>query len=131
MEEHVRSFLRSVADALLADDAAALAGRLAPWLDGAALRAAIARQVEALVEASGAVAGPPAEITVDSNPCRFEDLASGLPPEVTKETFVQRACLTLVADEDSGIDAWMDLWLTVVAHDGGLRVGAFEVLDPD
>jgi hypothetical protein len=133
MEPEVRELLEAFGAALVAQDAKQVARLLAPWLSAEDLRAAIDEQVDELVELSDAVKGPPVGVDVDGNSSGYDDLKDGhgFPPDVTAKNFVKWGCLQLLAHEDSGIDAWMDLWVAVVRTGDDLRIGHFEVMDPD
>ncbi len=133
MDPKVKQLLEAFGAALVAQDAKKAAPMLAPWVEVEDLTAAVEEQVDELVELSDAVKGPPSGVDVDGNSSGYEDLKDGhgFPPEVTATNFVKWGCLQLLAHEDSGIDAWMDLWVAVVKVGADLRIGHFEVMDPD
>lgn len=77
----------------------------------------------------------PVGYELDENSLSYEDLKDDtpeLPTEVTAMNYAGWVCIQFLASEDSGIDAWLDLWCAVVKDPSGVdRIAYLEVTDPD
>ena len=56
-----------------------------------------------------------------------------IPEEITQENYRKRLVVefTPSEEEEIDVDAWLDFWMIVVEEDGKMRIGYFEIEDPD
>lgn len=148
MQEEVKAFGQALGRAIVGRDFAAAHGMLAPWLQNNMTPADLQQQIEgecaefmALYELSEDTPLYPADFTLDGNSCTLEDLKAepsyregrSIPPEVTTENFRKWMVIEFLPDpeEEREFDAYFDWWMIAVDVIGQLKVGYYEIEDPD
>ena len=146
MDPQVRAFGESFANAALARDWQGVHDMLAPWLRSRLppdrVRAFFEDDYAATLKNSG-IAEPhyPEVPYVSGNSCTLADLLTPsfggpppIPPEVTAENFRQWMKVQLQCSDEQAdtldFDYFTEVWLIVVAHQEGLRIG-YWVHDPN
>ena len=144
MDPRHQQFGEDLAAAIIARDYEAAHAMLAPWLGRDMTAAGFREVVEDRLREMMQYAGCdeltyPVGVLVDGNSCTVDDLRKldswrpprQIPAELSSENFRKWMCLQFLADEGVDIDAWFDFWMAVAEVDGELRVGYFELEDPD
>ena len=132
MEDRFRAFGTSLSRAIIDKDYAAAEQLLAPWLSVSALRDGVDDRIRQMCE-EWAV-GPtlyPADCALKLEYLRDDD-EHVLPPQLTDDNFKYWLSMQFVPAEGAAeFDAFFDLWIAIVEHDGALRAGYLWFTDPD
>ena len=150
MEESYRQFADAFAHSIIRLDYSAPHKMLAPWLQPVITPERLREFVETELQEVAAGFGLediiyPKAYQVDGNSCSLRDLREprsyvtsrrsheSLPPEVTEENFRKWMVIqfTPAPEDELEVDAWFDWWMMLVEVDGELRIGYFELEDPD
>lgn len=151
IESHQQS-AAAFANAVIVQDYDAAHQMLAPWLQPvvspARLREFVETELREVAEAAELDEMTyPSQFEIDGNSSTVDELRDlrsyrtsrrsndEIPPEVTRENFRQWLRITFMPSEaeqlELDVDAWLDFWLILVETDGALRIGYFELEDPD
>jgi hypothetical protein len=138
MEDRYRAFGTSLSRAIIDKNYAAAEALLAPWLSVAALREGVDGRIREMCE-EWAVESPlyPAGCDLDGNGAlKLEYLRDDdehvLPAQLTDDNFRYWLSLQfLPAEGEAEFDAFFDLWVAIVEHEGTLRAGYLWFTDPD
>lgn len=143
-----KDFAQAFAVNIIELDFVAAHRMLAPWLMNSItpeqLRRLIHKEVQEVAEANE-IEGEyhPGSYEIDSNICTLQDLketpsyrdARQIAEQVNEENYRQWMVIqfqpTQQEQEELDIDAWLDWWMIVVEVEGELRMGYFEIEDPD
>jgi hypothetical protein len=143
VNDRYRAFGKKLSEAIIANDYAAADALLAPWLQGrTALREGVeARIRDMLVEWGIEEPIHPTACDLDGNSAitvetlrepDWDDSIPDVPAELTDANFRYWMCLQFKPTEgEVEFDAFFDLWIALVEHDGAIRGGYFKFTDPD
>jgi len=146
MEDSYRAFGEKFSAAIIAKDYASAHGLLAPWLQTKVspekLREEIDEHVrEMCQEWSVEEAIHPAECDLDGNSSisvaslrepDWDNSIPDVPAELTDANYRYWMCQQFKPEEGTvEFDAFFDLWLALVEHEGALRIGYYKFTDPD
>ena len=133
MPEESDEFVKRLASALMGRDAHAMSGMFASWLQADEAQS----QVES-VEASTREEWDDVDIgtadgyDIDGNPmtaAELRDEGVALPAEIDDDNFHGWWCITVRADD--GEWSLYDFWFALVSENGSVKIGYYEVTDPD
>jgi hypothetical protein len=145
-DNDVLDFVRHFADRIVARDFAGAHGALAPWLRAEVSPDDLAATIDAEVQLTREACGEsdeckPETYEIDWNSISLASLkehrsVAPLPSvsdEITDDNFRNWVCVQLMPSEEGvwELDAFVDMWLMVVALDTGYAVGYYEMLEPD
>jgi hypothetical protein len=151
MNPEYRIFGGKFAQAVIAQDYEQAWSYLAPWLQTTytpdKLQGAVQKQIAEICEGfeMEPVAAPGA-FQLDGNSLSLPQLRETvestrewmpeqppIPDEVTEANFKKWAVIEFMPspEEESEVDAWMDFWFSIVEVDGALKIGHFNIEDPD
>lgn len=146
MLEEYRNFAEQFAQAIVAKDFAIAQQMLAPWLQPFITPEALEQIIQTEVAetlAINEIKGDyfPRSYEIDGNSCTLDDLKElssyreprNIAPQITPENFRQWLVIQFQTSEEEGleIDAYVDMWMIIVALDGSYKVGYFEMEDSD
>jgi hypothetical protein len=140
-ESDWEAFLNGLGTAVVQRDFSGAHGMLTEWLQESVtadeLRNQIGKKLGEISEAVGLEeTGYPKRYEIGEGDITVEELREEfeeMPQEVTDENFRQWVVLNFLPgeDEDAGVDAWLGWWLLLVDCDGELKVGFYQIEDPD
>ena len=153
-EETYNEFASQFAETILAHDYSSAHQMLASWLQSSVSPAHLQRLIETeLREVADAAELEdmryPAAYRVGENPLSFDEwrevdersrdydgarrCVPQIPAEITRENYRKRLVVEFTPGEEEEIevDAWLDFWIIAVEEGGKLRIGYFEIEDPD
>lgn len=148
LEKPYRQFAETFAAKIIDSDFVAAHEMLAPWLMRSVtpeqLRRLIQKEVQEVAEANELEGDlHPSSYEIDSNICTLRDLKAApsykeprhIAEEINEENFRQWMVIQFQPSEQEqdelGIDAWLDWWMMLVDVQGELRIGFFEIEEPD
>jgi hypothetical protein len=148
IDKTYEEFARAFATRVIESDFAAAHRMLAPWLAATIapeqIQEMIKKEVEAVKEANE-LEGElhPTSYQIDYNSCTLQDLkemrsyreARKISEEINDRNFRQWMVVqfqpTEQEQDDLGIDAYLDWWMMLVHVGGEIKIGYFEIEDPD
>ena len=148
LEQPYRQFAHTFATRIIESDFAGAHKLLAPWLMQSVtpdqIRAMIKKEVQEVAEANELEGEMhPTSYEIDSNSCSLSDLKEipsyreprQISDQINEETYRKWMVIQFQPSEaeqdELGIDAWLDWWMMLVDVEGELRIGYFEIEDPD
>jgi hypothetical protein len=148
LESAYQDFGQTFANLIIKSDYSAAYQMLAPWLQinitQEQLCWLIRQEIQAVAEANELEGEyQPTHYELDSNSCTLQNLkqdysyriARQIADEITEQNYRQWMVIQFQPTEqqqyDLGIDAWLDWWMLLVDVDGELKIGFFEIEEPD
>ena len=133
MSKDSREFIGQLASALTGRDAETASGLFASWLSADEAWSKV-ESVEAGTreEWDDVEIGAADGYEIDGNPMSASELRDegvALPAEIDDDNFKGWWCITVQADD--GEWSLYDFWLALITEKGSLKVGYYEVSDPD
>lgn len=154
LEETYNEFAHQFAEAILTRDYSSAHQMLASWLQSAVPPARLQQLIETeLREVADAAELEemryPVAYHVGENPLSYEEwrevdarsreydgarrCVPQIPAQITQENYRKRLVVEFTPgeEEEIDVDAWLDFWMILVEEGGKLRIGYFEIEDPD
>ncbi len=136
MDDEIRAWLTEFGRAVVEKEFDRAQACLAPWLaERVSIKEDIASTVEETREEREIIGEPhPAACDVGYNDLGLDELReddTNIDTHVNEENFRQWCSVVFLASEEEAFDAYCDMWMIVVDTEGGLRIGYYELTDPD